>query len=255
MHHVVLAGQALAQLARPVALDPDAVRVLVDQAADLVDVALGQHLAAVDDDDLLGQRLDLVQHVARHDHGLAAAGGPADALDDLGARDRVDAGQRLVEDEQRRVVHQALGQLGALAHALGEAAHPAAQRFLQAHLDQRALGVGARAPGRHAGQLRHAGDPLQRGQLVVQVLVLGAVADAAARLRRAERLLPEHLHLAARRAEQPDDHLHQRRLAGAVGPEQPDDAAAHGPAHVRHAQHVAVPLRAAGHLDDGAAHG
>src|SRR5207249_4520555 len=74
-----------------VALDADPVRMLIDQLADLVDVALGEHLAAIDHDDLRRQRLDLVEHVARHHDRLLIRAGLAkfsDPLDDVGARDR-----------------------------------------------------------------------------------------------------------------------------------------------------------------------
>src|SRR6185436_18835753 len=53
-------------------------------------------------------------------------------------------------------------------------------------------------------------------------------------------------------AQQARHHLDQGRLAGAVGPEQADDAAAEGPAHVAHAEHVPVPLRAALDVHHGA---
>ena len=53
--------------------DVDGVRMLVDQVADLVDVALGEDPAVVDQQDVRRHRLDLVQDVARDDDALAGA--------------------------------------------------------------------------------------------------------------------------------------------------------------------------------------
>ena len=56
-----------------VRLDVDGVRMLVDQIADLVDVAFGEDPALVDQQDVRRHRLDLVQDVARDDDALAGA--------------------------------------------------------------------------------------------------------------------------------------------------------------------------------------
>ena len=83
-----------------------------------------------------------------------------------------------------------------------------------------------RLAARHAGELGHVGHQLERGQLVPGLLVLRGVADAAPHRDVVERARAEHRDRAARRAEQARHHLDQGRLAGAVGAEQPHDAAA-----------------------------
>ena len=65
-----------------------------------------------------GQRLDLVEHVARHDDRLAGLAELLDPLDDVDARHRIDAGQRLVEQQEVGIVRDRGRELGALAHAL-----------------------------------------------------------------------------------------------------------------------------------------
>src|SRR5690606_1158604 len=98
---------------------------------------------------------------------------------------------------------------------------------------------------RHAGEPGHPRHALERGELVPRLLVLGRVPDPPAHRDVLERARAEHGQRAARRPEQAGHHLHQRRLAGAVGAEQADDAAAQAPAHVGDPEHVAVPLAAA----------
>ena len=77
--------------------------------------------------------------------------------------------------------------------------------------------VRAREPLVHAEQL-------VGGQPVGEAEQLGQVAERAVRLRRAGGRAGEP-RLAAGRADQPARDLDQRRLAGAVGPEQPDELA------------------------------
>jgi hypothetical protein len=185
---------------------------------------------------------------------LPVLGQCADLGDDLGARDRVDAGERLVEDQQVGVVGQGGGQLGALAHALGVALDPSVHRALHAHHLERRHRGGRGLGARHAGQVRQRGHQLAAGELVVGGLVLGAVADAAAHQRIDERVAAVDLDRAAAGPQEAAHQLHQRRLAGAVGTEQADHAAAHGPGDVADAQHRAVPLRAALGDDDRGAH-
>ena len=81
--HVVVRQELARERARVVGADVDRVRVLVDQIADLVDVALGEDPAVVDQQDVRRHRLDLVQDVARDDDALAGARPVADQADRL----------------------------------------------------------------------------------------------------------------------------------------------------------------------------
>ena len=93
-----LPDQPGGQVARPVALDGDDVGMLVDEVADVVDVALGQDLALVDEDDLAGQGLDLGQDVARDEDRPALVSILLDEPDDLALAQRIQPVERLVED-------------------------------------------------------------------------------------------------------------------------------------------------------------
>ena len=63
--------------------------MLVDELANLVDVALGEDPAVVDQQDGRGHRLDLVQDVARHDDVLAGARPVLDHADGATPGERV----------------------------------------------------------------------------------------------------------------------------------------------------------------------
>ncbi len=97
-------------------------RVGVDQVADLPDVPLGHEPAVVQQDDPRRDDLDLVEHVARDDDAPALVAQAMDDVHQVAAGDRVGAGERLVEEEDERVVDEGLRELGALAHPLGVAA-------------------------------------------------------------------------------------------------------------------------------------
>jgi len=95
---------------------------------------------------------------------------------------RVQARARLVEDEQRRVVHQRLRDAHALPKAVRQRAHELAVDVAQGRL---LLDV-AHAPlglaRRHTTQPRHEGEIAAHGHLVVQRRHVGQKADALAHL-------------------------------------------------------------------------
>ncbi len=118
--------------------DEDGVRVGVDQVANLMNVALGQDAAVVDQQDVRRHRLDLVQDVARDDDALARAAPVLDQPDRAAARERIHAGERLVENQQLRLVDDRLRELHALAHALAVGADLLVRRVEQIDAGQRA---------------------------------------------------------------------------------------------------------------------
>ena len=88
-------------------------------------VPCGDDLAAADEDQLVGDHLDLVQQVGGQEHGAAAVGvlaqQPAHPVD----AGRVEPVGRLVEDQHARVAEQRVGDAEALAHAERVVAHAA----------------------------------------------------------------------------------------------------------------------------------
>ena len=103
---------------------------------------------------------------------------PLDDLEDAHARQRIAAGERLVEEHDLGVVGHRLRQLGALAHALGVLAEPPVHRVGEVDHAEHLLGARARIVVRKAVQLGQRRDHLEAGEIFVGALVLGAVADA-----------------------------------------------------------------------------
>ncbi|MCY1417919.1 hypothetical protein D9M71_334650 [compost metagenome] len=177
------------------------------------------------------EALGLVHVGGRHQHAHARMAG-ADAFDqlpELAARQRIDAGGGLVEDQQVGIVDQRAAQPELLLHAAGQ-------------LARRPLGE-----GREAGAVQQVGDaPLALGLLVaeqaaeevdvlehrqrrVEILaqplrhVGDARADPAA-VRRAAHVAAEHGDLAVLQLPRAGQQRQQAGLADAVRTDQPDHA-------------------------------
>ena len=100
---------------------------------ELVDGARGDDPAAGDDHDVLADVLDEVELVAAEDD---AGAGRRLLADDLGHRrdaDRVEPGERLVEDEQLRVVDERRGELDALLVAVRQLLELGLRAVAEAH--------------------------------------------------------------------------------------------------------------------------
>ena len=131
----------------------------VDQVAgdlrlEVVGGVAGDDPALVDDQDPVGQRVGLVEVVGGQEHRRAAARPQAlDVLPEVGPRLRVQAGGRLVEEDQRRVVDQAHhdveAALLAAGHVLGHPLPEALELELVEQLPAPLLGEPARHPVEH----------------------------------------------------------------------------------------------------------
>ena len=218
--------------------------MLVDEIANLVDVALGEDPSLVDQQDVRRHRLDLVQDVARDDDALAGAAPVLDHADRLAPRDRIHARQRLVEDQQLRIVRERLRHLDPLAHALAVGADLLVGRLGELDVLDR-----ARAPSPRASRLgdavqtherRH---PFKAGHPIVEGVLLGTEADAVVQAGFCQIGSPRTRDAAFARLELPGDELHERRLARAVRPEQAGDAGRDRDRDVVQADDLAVPLR------------
>ena len=97
-------------------------------------------------EDARAEALDLVQHVAGHDHAASLAPESPEERNHVDALARVEAGQRLVEDEDGGIVDDRLRDLDALPHALRVGRQPA--RVGRVEIDdlervrRRAVGLG-----------------------------------------------------------------------------------------------------------------
>ena len=186
--------------------------------------ARDDQVPAVEHDDVVAHLLHVVEQVGGEQHRDAEPAEPGDEVEHLLATHRVEAGGRLVEEHELRVGHDRLGELGALAHAGGEA--------------RRRAGTGPRRGRRGrarptpAGGRRGRGSPLSSPKVATmsaarlverEAVVLGHVAELAAH---ADRIVghvdPAHLEASLGGVAQPEHHPEEGRLAGAVGPDEAD---------------------------------
>ena len=107
----------------------DLQRRAADRRLELVGRAERDGPAAVDDLDPVGELVGLVEVLRGQQHGAALADQLADGLPHLAAGARVEAGGRLVQEDQRRPGDQAGGQVEPAAHAAGEVLDRLARRL------------------------------------------------------------------------------------------------------------------------------
>ena len=200
-------------------------QLLAAELAHQFDLVLDQDdLALVDDADPVGHLLGLFDVMGGEDDGDARRAQRPHQLPHVLAQFDVDAGGRLVEKQDLRLVRQRLGDQHPPLHAAGQRHDPGVFLVPQRQLPEHLLDVAGirrlaeqpagKAHGRRrrlegvGGQfLRHQADQAARGAIVGEDVV--AVDGDRARGR---------LHDAA-------DDIDQRRLAGAVRPEQRKDLA------------------------------
>ena len=196
---------------------------LDDQAAGRVHEVGGrrglEQPSGVEHDDVVADPLQLAEQVRGDEHGdPELAADPLHQREHVVARGRVEPVGRLVEQHQPRVVHERLGQLRALLHAGGVAAHRAVALLGQSDVAQHVGGPLARGGVRQPGHLAHVHDQVAGGHVGRQAVVLGHVADQRAdRAALGGDVVPEHPRRPAGRRHQPEQDLDQRGLARAVG--------------------------------------
>ena len=183
--------------------------------AQLVDGAFGHHAAAGDDADAVAQPLHQIQLVGGEDDGHAGAGAVGEHRAHHVHGDGVEAGERLVKDEDVGVVDEAGGELDALLVAQGEVVELVVHTLAQAEFLEQ---LGAALLGGFAVdavQLGQKDQLLQDLLFAVQAALLGHVADAAAGVVVKRAAVQEHL--AGVCGEHPERDAHGGGLAGAVG--------------------------------------
>ncbi len=189
--------------------------------AELVGRALGDDLAANDDRDTVGEHLRLVHVVRGQEHGLAEFSQPGDQRPELAPGGRIEAGGRLVEEEQVGIADQSDADVEAAQLSAGEATRArlglgAETNVLDRLVDARGLAVIAGVElerlangefGSHPALLEHDSDPL----MPLTVGLCGVLA--------------EHADLAGAALAIALEDLGRRGLARAVWPEEGEDLA------------------------------
>ena len=190
---------------------------------DLVDRAAGQQLAVGDVADAVAA-LGLVHVVGGDQHGQPVARQPVDLVPEFAPRLGVDAGRRLVEQQQLRLVHDAGGERQPLLPAAGQRAGELVAPRRQAKLLERAVDMlGDRL---QLVEPRHEFQVLGDRQILVERELLRHVADFALDLQAlGPDIVAEHRALALVGRQQAAQHADGRRLARAVRAEEADDLA------------------------------
>ena len=202
-------------------------RALPDRGLELRRRALGDHLAAVDHGDPVGELIGLVEVLRAQQNRRALADERADDVPHLVARARVEAGRRLVEEHQLGRDHDARGDVEPAPHAAGVV------------LDQPTGGLGkpegveqfvrpcARLLGPVAEQPAEQDEVLAAGEVLVDRGELAGQADERPHLvGLGDDVVAQHPRAAGVRPQQRGEHADRRRLAGTVGPEHAVDRAA-----------------------------
>ena len=138
-------------------------------------------------------------------------------LPELAARDGVDARRRLVEEEERRARQERRDERELLLHAARERAGEARAEAVEADAAEEV----PRARGALGG--RHGVEPGPQREVLVDGEVL---VEREALRDEAERRRPSRDGAAGRRREEARDDPEERRLAGAVGPDEGEHLAA-----------------------------
>ncbi len=221
--------------------DAQRARAVADQIADRARLALGDQAPVDEHDHARRHALDLVQHVRGDQNGAAFGAEPPDQLHHVAALDGIEAVQRLVEQQQLGRVHERLGQLDALAHALREAAHATLRRVFQPHGRERLGGRLGRVGD--VAQTRHQLDQLACREERPEAVAVVHDADALVDRGLAPRIVTEHPHRAGARIGEAGAERQRGRLARAVVSEQPGHAGSQLERHLCEGHRVAVPLR------------
>ena len=159
-------------------VDADDERPVVELLPDGAEVSARGELPADHEVNAVGQELDLLEDVGGHEDRAALRAQPADDVPQVKALHGVGARQRLVEQQQFRVVDERGGETRALAHA---ARVPAQLPVLRLREGDGLHGLRRRRRARigHALEPRAQLDELAPGEEVVHRLVLRHVADPA----------------------------------------------------------------------------
>ena len=187
--------------------------------------ALGDDAALPDEDQVVGDPFDLVQEVGGEQDGAAGGGVVAEQAAHPVDAGRVEAVGRLVEDQDRRVTQEGVGDPEALAHAEGVVAQPSSG-FDRAEGDPLEHLVDP-VPGQPHG-LGADGEDLAAGAAGVLGGGVEKDADAEPGVGHVSVVLACDQYLSVGRGCEPDHDAHGGGLPGSVGAEEAGDPTGSG---------------------------
>ena len=220
--------------------------------AQALELAVQDHAPVVDHDDVLADVLDEVELMAGEQHRRAAERQVADHLRQRLDAERIETGERLVEHQRHRIVHERRGELHPLLVAVRERVQPRLPPLPEPQPRQPAIDAGG---GRAAIQPRQPRQVLELSahpHVRIQAALLRHVAEAQTRLAVDRRAGPADLTPVG--LDEAEDAAHRRRLARPVRAQQADDAPrTHRQAAAVERRDIAVALDQAGDLQPEAA--
>ena len=168
-------------------------RAGADRRLELCGRSLGDHLAAVDHGDPVGELVGLVEVLgAEQDRGALGHQRPDD-VPDLVARARVEPGRRLVEEHQLRRDHDARGDVEPAPHAAGVVLDEPARRVGDAERLEQLVGPRLGMGALEAEQAADQDQVLAAGQVLVDGGKLAGQADQTAhRIRLGHDVVSQH---------------------------------------------------------------
>src|SRR6266550_3272300 len=226
--------------------------MLIDERTDRVNVARRDRLAVVNQHDVVRDALNLVQDVGRHEDVPAVFREVGDGPENLHASHRVRSGQRLIKDEDLRIMRKGLRELRALAHPATVGPRGPVGRAGQSDDLERGAGFLRSLRGRHAIKSKQRLHELLPAEPAVHLIVLRAVPEASHHRHVVPWIFSEQLESALIRVQLADQQLEERALAGPVRSHKARDARSKGGGERVESKDFAIPLRDAGSLRDGA---
>ncbi len=185
---------------------------------------LGDDAAVVDHGDAVGELVGLFEVLRRQQHGRAAGHEEADDLPDLAPAAGVEAGRRLVEEEEVRRAEEARGDVEPPPHAAGERLDLAPGGLGEVEGDEQVGSPPLRVRPREAEQAGQQHEVLHPRQVLVHGGKLPGQADPAAHgVRLAGEVVAEDDGAPGVGPEEGGKQANGRGLAGAVGPEEAVD--------------------------------
>ena len=198
------------------------------------ETAFGDDAAALDERDPIAGGFHFAEQMGIEKHRDPVGAQFGDDVAHQQPSQWIEAGGRLVQEHELRLVQQRLCQPHALQHALAVAAQRAIGRIDEVHAGQQSIDAGVQRAASQPIEAAVKPQQLRRRERVVKTEMLGKKADARARRAIAERGA-EHLSRAGCRLDQRQQHLDRGGLAGAVRPEEPEDLArTHAERQIRH---------------------
>ena len=195
---------------------------LVFEGDELIEGALLEHFTLMDDANGVADFLDLFEEVGAEKDGDAFGLEVEDEVANLARAKRVNAGGRLVEDEEAGRLDEGLGEADALEHAFGVASESAASGFGEGGEVEEFFDAVGEAWPLHTAEFAVEFEGFAPGEVFVEVGVLGEVADVFAGVG-FEGVFAKNLAGAAGGGEEAEEGLHGGRFARTIGTDEPVD--------------------------------